>query len=225
MKNDRLKVDAVIFDLDGTLIDTIAAYIKLAEEMFRRLHLPPVPGAVILERIRDTQNNWENLFTAEENRDGLIQEATVIFEEISPHLLTEDIKMISGCGSILKKLSEAGIRMGLVTSTHSRYLNDKLFSIRENGFLELLGATIAIEDTEKIKPDPEPLIECARRLGVSPEKSMYVGDSHTDIMAGKSAGMKTIGVLTGMGSYETLKKEDPYMIIDSVAHLPRVVCC
>lgn len=223
LKNGTLRIDAAIFDLDGTLIDSIAAYMKLAEEMFRRLHLPPVSGKVILERIRDTKDNWENLFAAEEKRDGLIQEAAAIFKEISPRLFTADVKMIPGSGSTLKRLSAAGISIGLVTSTHSRSMDRKLYPLRENGLLELIGATIAIEDTRRIKPHPDPLIECTRRLGVSLEKSIYVGDSHTDIRAGKSAGMKAIGVLTGMDNYETLEMEDPYMIIDSVVHLSQAV--
>ena len=223
MKNCKLKIESAIFDLDGTLINSIDAYIKLAEEMFRRLHLPPVSGKVILERIRDTKGHWENLFTVEEKRDGLIQEATAIFKEISPRLFTADVKMIPGSGSTLKRLSAAGISIGMVTSTHSRSMDRKLCPLRENGILELIDATIAIEDTKRIKPDPEPLIECARRLGISPNRSIYVGDSHTDIRAGNSAGMKAIGVLTGMDNYETLKMEGPYMIIDSVAHLSEVV--
>ncbi|EFK07610.1 HAD hydrolase, family IA, variant 3 [delta proteobacterium NaphS2] len=223
LKNDTLKIDAAIFDLDGTLIDSIAAYVELAEEMFRRLHLPPVSGKVILERIRDTKDNWANLFAVEEMREGLMEEAAAIYKEISPRLFTADVKMLPGSGSTLRKLSAAGISIGLVTSTHSRSMDGKLYPLRENGLMELIGATIAIEDTQRIKPHPDPLIECAKRLGVSPERSIYVGDSHSDIRAGKSAGMKAIGVLTGMDNYETLKREDPYMIIDSVAHLSRAV--
>jgi len=196
---------------------------KLAEEMFRRLHLPPVSGKVILERIRDTKNNWENLFAVEEKRDGLMEEAAAIYKEISPRLFTADVKMIPGSSGTLKKLSAAGISIGLVTSTHLKHMDRKLFPFKENGLMELIGATIAIENTQRIKPHPDPLIECAKRLGVSPERSIYVGDSHTDIRAGESAGMKTIGVLTGMDNYETLKMEDPYMIIDSVAHLSQAV--
>ena len=225
MEKGKLEIDAAIFDLDGTLIDSTAAYVELAEEMYRRLHLPPVSGNVILERVRNTKDNWANLFVEEEMRDGLLQEAAAIYKEISPRLFSAGVKMIPGSCSTLKRLSAAGIGIGLVTSTHLKHMDGKLYPFKRNGLMELIGATIAIEDTERIKPHPDPLLECAKRLGVSPERSIYVGDSHTDIRASKSAGMKAIGVLTGMDDCETLEMEDPYMVIDSVVHLPLVIHC
>lgn len=60
------------------------------------------------------------------------------------------------------------------------------------------------------------MIDCGKRLGVAMDKSVYMGDSRTDIRAGKAAGMKTIGVQTGMDDYESLKKENPDRIIDGV---------
>ena len=78
---------------------------------------------------------------------------------------------------------------------------------------------ITIEDTPEVQPAPDPLIECARRLGVAEEKSVYVGDSYVDLRAGKAAGMMTVGVLTGVDDYETLKREDPDMIVESIFDL------
>jgi phosphoglycolate phosphatase-like HAD superfamily hydrolase len=63
------------------------------------------------------------------------------------------------------------------------------------------------------------LLECARRLGENPGKCAYVGDTTGDIVAGKAAGMRTIGVLTGLDDYQALKGEDPDMILDSVSQL------
>jgi len=225
LKDSRLIVDAVLFDLDGTLIDSTDIYIRIAEEIFRRLDLPPVSGARILERIRDTNNNWESLFPVEtKERDSLIREARGVFQEISPRLFTENIKMIPGSVGALKGIAGAGIRIGLVTSTHARSLDGKLRPLKEKDVLKLIEITVAIEDTPRIKPEPDPLIECARRMGVPLHKSVYVGDSRTDIRAGNSAGMKTIGVLTGMDDYDTIKNEDPYTIIGSVAELSNVIC-
>jgi phosphoglycolate phosphatase-like HAD superfamily hydrolase len=62
-------------------------------------------------------------------------------------------------------------------------------------------------------------LECARRLGEKPEKCAYVGDTTGDIVAGRAAGMRTIGVLTGLDDYESLREQDPDVILDSVSQL------
>ena len=82
---------------------------------------------------------------------------------------------------------------------------------------------IAIEDSPRRKPAPDPLLECARRLNVAPEQCIYVGDSRVDIRAGTAAGMMTIGVLSGLDNYATLRREHPTMILDSVSDIKKLL--
>lgn len=220
----KLRVDAVIFDLDGTLIDSLSAYFRTLDEIFKRLDLPPVSREVIIDVMRDTDGDWGDLFPDADKKDELSRESLAIFEEIYPSMFKESIKMIPGIDGMLNRISTGGMKIGIVTSTHKRYLESKLFPLKQAGITQLFESVITIEDTPRCKPEPDPLNECMKSLGLSPSsQSVYVGDSFEDIMAGKAAGMKTVGVLTGLDDYETLKNEDPDVIIDSVVDLSDVI--
>jgi phosphoglycolate phosphatase-like HAD superfamily hydrolase len=94
--------------------------------------------------------------------------------------------------------------------------------LKNAGIQQLIEVVITADDVQHKKPAGEPLIECSKRLGIAPDKSVYVGDSRIDIKAGKAAGMKTIGVLTGFDNHEALGREAPDAIIQSVTELPGV---
>ena len=225
MNNSSLIVDAAIFDLDGTLIDSSEMYFTVTEELLKRLGLPPVPRKVLLEKMREGVGGWGDLFPnePESQKKQLAQEAGRIYKEIAPRMFQQNLKMIPGATETLKQISARGMKIGLVTLTHLKYLNDKLYPLKKAGVADLIESIICIEDVPRVKPAPDSLIECAKRMNVSTAKCVYIGDSDIDIKAGRAAGMKTVGVLTGMDNYETLKKEDPDVIVDSVVDLLKII--
>ena len=225
MNNSSLIVDAAIFDLDGTLIDSADTYFTVIEEILKRLDLPPVPRKVLLEKMREGVESWGDLFPSESEswKNRLTKEAGTLFKEIASRMFQQNLKMIPGATEILKQISARGIKIGLVTLTHLKYLNDKLYPLKKAGVADLIESIICIEDVPRVKPAPDSLIECAKRMNVSMAKCVYIGDSDIDIQAGRAADMKTVGVLTGMDNYETLKKEDPDVIVDSVVDLLKII--
>ena len=225
MNNTKLIVDAVIFDLDGTLIDSAEIYFKLVEEAFKRLDLAVPSRDVILEAARSAKGDLRKMLPEKivGKKDEVINQVMVIIRNIFPKMFRDNIRLIPGAADLLRLIHGVGTRMGLVTSTHLRYLDGKTYPLRKAGVADLIESIVCIEDVSKFKPEPDPLIECAARLAVSVDRSVYVGDSYVDIRAGKAAGMKTVGVLTGMDGYERLKKEGPDMILHSVAELSEVV--
>jgi phosphoglycolate phosphatase len=142
-----------------------------------------------------------------------------IIEEISPPLFRQRSKPIAGADGVLKSLHVAGSRIGVVTSSRMRHVEMKMQALEESIGALLFDAIVTADDVKTKKPSPEPLYECARRLGIAPGKCVYVGDMRVDIKAGKSAGMTTVGVLTGFDDYDHLKKELPDLILESVASL------
>lgn len=216
-----MKIEAVIFDLDGTLIDSVPAYFKILEVIVSRLNLPPVSKEAVSELMREGMAAWEVLIPEEmkDRKEELRQEILRLSMEISPEVFQKEVELIPGAPEIFSQLSESEIKIGLVTSTHAKFLDGKLLPLKNRGIDKFIAEVITIEDTPEVKPAPDPLIECARRLGVAEEKSVYVGDSYVDLRAGKAAGMMTVGVLTGVDDYETLKREDPDMIVESIFDL------
>ena len=227
MSSDRnkLSVDAVIFDMDGTLIDSIDIYFEIVEIALKRLELPQVSRTKILDAAKTGDFNWDLVLPDEvkNKKDEIITAAWEIINEIAPQMFKENLELIRGVDNILQKIYSGIPKIGLVTSTQKQYLKIKMQPLKSAGVEALFDVIITSDDVANRKPDPDPLIECAKRLDVNPNKCVYVGDTRTDMRAGKAAGMKTVGVLTGFDDYESLKKEMPDAIINSIGDLMEVI--
>lgn len=221
MDKRKLRVDAVIFDLDGTLIDSTDIYFKIIRIVFEQLGLPAISKTVFLYAIKEGGFDWDFVLPNEmkKQKKEIIIKAREMIMDIYPDIFQREVKLILGADDLLKELSAGGIKIGMVTSTPMKDMEVKLYPLKASDVVELFEVIITSDDAPRVKPAADPLIECVKRLGITMEKSVYVGDMRVDIKAAKAAGMKTISVLTGFEDYETLKTEHPDMIIDSVADL------
>ena len=216
-----MTLEGLIFDLDGTLIDSVGIYYIMMETVFERLHWPQVPREVMRKAIKDGGFDWDLVLPASTGRttEELIASAREVIREMYPRVFEDDVALVPGAEPLLKRLHERNVKLGLVTSTLGRFIEFKLIPLKKCGLRDLFQSVITLDDVKNRKPSGDPLVECARRLGQTPEKCAYVGDATGDIVAGKAAGMKTIAVLTGVDDYEALKAEGPDMILDSVSQL------
>ena len=217
----KLKVAAVIFDLDGTLIDSIDIYFRIVENALERLKLPPVSRSKILAAAESEDFKWELVLPREvqRRRKNIIDEAWAVINEIAPQMFADDLDIIQGADGALKKVSAKGLKIGLATSTQNYYLETKMLPLKNAGVDKLIEVIITSDDVKERKPAPEALIMCAQQLELEPDSCVYVGDTTTDMQSGKAAGMHTIGVLTGFDDYEALNNEQPDAIIDSIRNL------
>jgi HAD superfamily hydrolase (TIGR01662 family) len=224
-KQKKLKVAAVIFDLDGTLIDSIDIYFTIVEKALKRLNLPAVSRNRILAAAESEEFKWELVLPQEvlNRKEEIIDEAWAVINEIAPQMFADNLDLIQGAGDIVENLSSNGLKIGLVTSTQRQYLETKMQPLKNAGVDDLFEAIITSDDVKKRKPAPDPLITCAQQLDMKPGNCVYVGDTTTDIKAGKAAGMRTVAVLTGFDEYEVLEKEDPYAIIENVQNLLKII--
>ena len=221
----KLKVGAVIFDLDGTLIDSIDIYFAIVEKALERLNLPAVSRSQILAAAESEEFKWELILPKDilNRKEKIIDEAWTVINEIAPQMFADNLDLIQGAERIVENMASNGLKIGLVTSTQRKYLEIKMQPLKDAGVDQLFEAVITTDDVEKRKPDPDPLVTCAQQLDMKPESCVYVGDTTTDIKAGKAAGMRTVGVLTGFDDYESLSRENPDAIIDSVQMLGSVI--
>jgi len=215
-------LEGLIFDLDGTLIDSIEVYYTMMKTVFERLCWPKVPRKVMRKAIKDDGFEWGFVVPPGSSRsdDELIAEAREVIREVYPHVFEDTVHMVPGADKLLRRLHEHRVKLGLVTSTLARFIEFKLIPLKKCGVHDLFHTVITLDDVENRKPSGDPLLECARRIGENPGKCAYVGDTTGDMVAGKAAGMRTIGVLTGLDDYEALKAEGPDMIVESVSQLP-----
>jgi HAD superfamily hydrolase (TIGR01509 family) len=225
MMQKKIKVDAVIFDLDGTLIDSIDIYFGIVENALKRLGLPQVPRSRIVAAAESEDFKWELVLPEDimERRENIIDEAWAVINDIAPKMFADDLDIIRGADDILKRISAGGLKIGLVTSTQKHYLETKMLPLKDAGVDRLFEVIITSDDVNKRKPAPDPLLTCARRLELEPAKCVYVGDTATDMQSGDAAGMRRIGVLTGFDDFEALNKETPDAVIHSIANLTDVI--
>ena len=216
--NKKLKVKAVLFDLDGTLIDSAPIYYQIIDIVFERLGVPPVSRETLQEAMDDGDFDWDYVLPdpMKSRKEELIAEAREIIADIAPPMFRKQIKLIPGAAEICKKIAARGMKIGLVTSTPADYIAVKLVPLKKAGVDHLLEVVITADDVINKKPHAEPLIKGSKGLKVAAENCVYVGDTRVDIRSGNAAGMKTVGVLTGFDGYEALKKENPDAIIDSI---------
>lgn len=217
----QLNVDAVIFDLDGTLIDSAPIYYELIDVIFERLGIPPVSKKILLEAMQDGEFDWDVVLPdrMKPRKEEVIQDARAIIDETAPSMFRKQIKLIPGTAEALKAIAAEGLKLALATSTLRDYMAVKLAPLRAAGIENLLEVIVTADDVRNKKPHAEPLVKCCRKLGLDSGRCAYVGDTRVDIRAGNAAGMKTVGVLTGFDDYDALKKENPTVIINSIADL------
>jgi 2-phosphoglycolate phosphatase len=223
--NKKLDVDAVLFDLDGTLLDSIGIYYEIVDIVFERLKLPPVPKERFVEAAKDGDFEWDYVLPDDmkADKEAIIRAATDLIYEIYPEMFTKKLKIVPGADAILEDISANGMKIGIVTSTPEEGMDYKRQILKNTGMDKLIEVVITADDVQHKKPAGEPLIICSQKLGIVSEKCVYVGDSRIDIKAGKAAGMKTIGVLTGFDNHEALEREKPDAVIQSVAELQDVI--
>jgi len=220
-----LFLEAVIFDLDGTLIDSIESYYRIVEIALERLGLPEVPRAKILTAAQNDPFQWEEILKAAPGKtlEETKAEAWKIIEAVYPDLFLKNVRPFPQTGAVLRLLRACRIRIGIVTSTPRKNIQDKMKILDQVGVAGLVEVVICAGDADRKKPYPDPLILCCERMGLDANACAYVGDTAMDIAAGKAAGMKTIGVLTGFAGRDDLLQQNPDRIIDSISDLPSLI--
>lgn len=215
----------MLFDLDGTLIDSAPIYYQIIDIVFDRLGVPPASRETLQEAMDDGDFDWEVVLPAsmKSRKEELMAEARVIIDDIAPSLFRKQVKLIPGTADVCQKIAAARLKMGLVTSTPRDYIAVKLAPLRMAGIEKMLQVIVTATDVDNKKPHAEPLIKGSQALGVAAEQCAYVGDTRVDIRAGNAAGMKTVGVLTGFDDFKSLQKEKPDAILDSIARLGETI--
>jgi len=217
-----LKVKAILFDLDGTLIDSINAYylsfIKGISQL--RQPLPPRDQIVKLLNLGIPLKEILNkiLLSDVHDRESVIN---CCYQEIKSAYFTyysKQIRLIQRVAETLTILSNKGILMGIITGRMSPI--DRLRqNLRSYGIDKFIDVVVTGLEVQRRKPAPDQIIVCAKLLGVGVDECLVVGDSVSDMRAGKAAGAKTAAVLTGVGTFNSFLEENPDLILSGIEEL------
>lgn len=215
-----LSVQTVIFDVDGTLVDTVDAYHTVAA-------LAAAPHGLLISRetVRYALNNnhptfWELVTPLEHpNRLELMEAMKQEAMRRWPEVLRQHGRIMPGLRQTLETLQSRGLRLAIMTGSQSGSFEP----LREEGLLDLFEIVVTGADVTRPKPDPEGLLKCAAALGVEPGQAVYVGDTPTDVRASRAAGMAAVSVLSGAGDSALLSAAGPDWLIYSHTRLPEII--
>ena len=194
---------AVLFDLDGTLIDTAPDMIAVLQEMQRDLGDHPIDYELGRSYVSNGSRGLITLAFGElddEPRLALQQEYLDRYAEC----ICEESTLFPGLAELLDEFDHHGRPWGVVTNKPA-FLTEPLMAAL--GLLDRSSATVSGDTLDVRKPDPGPLLHACLLADVDPATTIYVGDAARDIEAGRNAGMATIGALYGYVTAEDDPRE------------------
>jgi HAD superfamily hydrolase (TIGR01509 family) len=206
----------LIFDLDGTLVDTVYAHVFAWQRALSTCGMS-IDGWRIHRRIGMSGGLFTRAVARELGRELSDAEAEDVQQrhgELFRELLPER-RPLPGAPELLADLRARGITHGIATSGRRPEINASLAA------LGVPDDMVVIErgDVARAKPEPDLFVECARRLGAAPAECYVVGDAVWDLLAARRAGMLSIGLLTGGYGSDELERAGAYRVYRDAAEL------
>jgi pyrophosphatase PpaX len=202
----------VLFDLDGTVVDSGAIILASMRHATRQVLGIEAADAELMAAVGGPGLEAQMAAFAPDRVDELVR---VYRAHNEP--LHDELEACEGMEDVIVRLHEDGVRLGVVTAKRRSTVELAFARLRVGHLFETV---VGGDETEKHKPDPEPLLLAAHRLGVSPQDCAYVGDSPFDIRAAKAAHLYSVAVTWGRIHDRTkLEAERPSAIVDTADEL------
>lgn len=187
-------LDAVLFDLDGTLLDTADDFLAIIVSMRQERGLPDAPLHLIRSAVSDGSAGMLcaafSLTPEHPELDGLREEFLHRYQQD----LAVHTRPFPGMPELLDWLDAEGLPWGVVTNKMSRF---SIPLLQATGLADRCGSLVCPDQVSHGKPHPEPLLKACAQMGVEPTRCVYIGDHLRDIQAGRAAGMRTVAALYG----------------------------
>ncbi|PGT79229.1 pyrophosphatase PpaX [Bacillus sp. AFS040349] len=210
-----MKINTLLFDLDGTLINTneliIESFLHTLHsyypDQYKREDVLPFIGPTLYDTFNsinpDRVEEMVKVYRKfnHEQHDVLVKEYETVFETV-------------------KTLKEKGFKLGIVTTKIRATVNMGLTLTKLNQFFDVV---VTLDDVENAKPHPEPVLKALEQLGSKPEEAIMVGDNHHDVEAGKNAGTKTAGVAWSIKGRDYISSHNPDYLLETMSDLLPIV--
>ena len=183
------RCDAVLFDLDGTLIDSAPDLAGAANDLRAARGLPPLPFEALRPMVGSGARGMVGVAFGAKPGEPEFEPLRDAFLERYAQRLLELTRVFAAMEPVLQSIEQAGLRWGIVTNKAMRLTAPIVEGL---ALRPRVGALVAGDSTAHSKPHPEPLFEAARQLALAPERCVYVGDDHRDVLAGRAAGMAAL---------------------------------
>jgi phosphoglycolate phosphatase len=210
------KVRAVIFDLDGTLIDSYQAIYLAFHYTYSEMGLPPLSYQQVERAVgRGLAHTFRELLGEER-----VPQALTLFRQKYEEVFRAHTDLLPDVREVVESLQGRGIQLAVATNKLGRFSR----AIFEHfGMDKMFAVILGDGDVSQNKPDPEMLYLAMDKMGVGKEETIFVGDSVIDIQTGKNAGIRVFAVPTGNTDREDLVKAQPTVIMSRLLDLLSLV--
>ncbi|RHS81696.1 HAD family hydrolase [Firmicutes bacterium AM43-11BH] len=213
---------ACIFDLDGTLTNTLDSLVYSTNETLKEMKLPQISE----EQCRLFVGNGARVqmekalgSSGSENLDR-IEEAMQIYGRIFDANCTYHVVPYEGITEMLESMKNRGLKLAVLSNKPHKQAVHVVETIFGKETFQWIQGQI---DTVPRKPDPTAVLQIAEKLGATPEETLYIGDSEVDVATGKNAQMHTIGVTWGFRGKEVLEDAGAELIVDSPEEIMNMI--
>lgn len=210
-----MKFKGILFDFDGTLIDTSGLIIASLQHTIKAHCCIELTEAALRPILGRTMRDTMLALAPEQPQDKLI--ATYRNHQITNEC---DMKLFQQVKEILQYLADKKIKMAIVTS---RRRETAITVLERFGIDKYFSVVVGAHQCERHKPDPEPLYKALQVIDVLPQECMMIGDSPADIAGGHNAGMKSAAVRWTYMDWSVLAAEKPDYILDNWIDLKAII--
>ena len=205
----------LIFDLDGTLIDSSRGVIESVNFALAETGQPPLPPDFIKRYIGFPLTE---MFA---NRTAVPYERLLkLFRVKAGDVMAPYTEPLQGADDVLNDLKNKGYRMAVATTKIKPQINRIMAKLGWEGFFEVL---VGGDEVSRVKPDPEIFQQVLDQLGVGTDEAVVIGDTVNDILGARAAGLKIICIRSPFGSEDEMLAAGPDYLIESLAQLPDIL--
>jgi pyrophosphatase PpaX len=211
-----MRYPVVLFDLDGTVIDSGAIILASMRHAAKEVLGAEPPDEELMAAVGGPGLEAQMRALSPDRVDELVSVYRAHNEPLHAGLMC-----CPGIDDVLVQLKDEGRRLGIVTAKRRKTVE---LAFAQIPIEHLFETVVGGDETERHKPDPEPLLLALERMNAQPEETAYVGDAPFDVRAAKAAGIFSVGVTWGgIHTRERLEQEEPDALVDTPAELHGVV--
>lgn len=202
---------AVVFDLDGTVVDSVELIVVSFQHAIREVLGREVPREEAVAFVGRPLREQMLMFSPA-HADRLVE----VYREFNHREHDRMLRLYDGMLHLLERLKAAEVKVGLVTSK-SRFTTQMAFDL--TGIESYFDASVCADESTGNKPSPDPILTCLAQVGVDAADAAYVGDSPADIQAAHAAGTFAIAVSWGVFEVPALVAEKPGLLVHTIPEL------
>jgi len=225
LKNFPLPVEAVVIDLDGTLLHTAPDLAEAANRMLTELGMPPIDGVLLQTYIGNGVTRLiKRVLTRSmegEPEAELLARAKPIYEKHYAEVVSLHSRPFPDVVEGLQALQAAGYRLACITNKAERFTVPLLKDTELFDYFEII---LSGDSLARMKPDPLPLLHACEHFGITPDRMLLIGDSLNDTQAARAAGCHVFCVPYGYNRGSDVRDLDLDAVVDSLLAATRLIC-